>query len=37
MHPLGNYLVFHRLDKDTLTIIRILHGDRDTTERFFTR
>lgn len=37
MHAYGSYLIFHRRDDDTLTIIRVLHASRNITKRFFKR
>ena len=32
--PVGNYLIFYRIDDDALTIVRVAHGARDLPELF---
>ena len=29
--PLGNYVIYYRVDDDHVTIVRVLHGGRDAT------
>jgi toxin ParE1/3/4 len=33
--PIGNYLIFYRPTEDRIEIVRILHGARDITAKFF--
>jgi toxin ParE1/3/4 len=35
MFPIGNYLIFFRLIQDGIEVIRVLHGKRNITGRFF--
>lgn len=35
--PVRNYLLFYRVEKDTVLIVRILHGSRDITSKLFPR
>lgn len=33
--PVGNYLIFYRVDDEIVSIIRILHGARNITAKLF--
>ena len=33
--PVGNYLIFYRIAKDTIQLIRLVHGARDITPEYF--
>jgi toxin ParE1/3/4 len=33
--PVGNYVIFYRSRKDGVELIRVLHGARDISPRFF--
>lgn len=35
MFPVGNYLIFFRPIEDGIEVIRVLHGRRNITRRFF--
>jgi len=32
--PVGNYLIFYRVDDEAITIVRVVHGARDLPELF---
>lgn len=33
--PVGNYLIFYRIAKDAVHLIRLVHGARDITPEYF--
>jgi toxin ParE1/3/4 len=33
----GNYMIFYRVQKDTVAVVRILHGSRKMTPELFSR
>jgi toxin ParE1/3/4 len=33
--PVGNYLIFYRVEAGTVSIVRILHGSRNISEKLF--
>ena len=35
MFPVGNYLIFFQPIQDGVEVIRVLHGERNITGRFF--
>ena len=35
--PVRNHMIFYRVDDDVVSILRVIHGSRDITEKLFSR